>query len=96
MTTMTETFLALLDVEQRRNYLLDLLKENECTVTFTKVDGSVRSMPCTLDSARLPSKTMTESKKTRAVKPDVVSVYCTDKGEWRSFRVMNVTNIQVL
>lgn len=94
--TIQETFLSLLDLEQRRNYLLDLLKENECTVTFTKVDGSVRSMPCTLNSARLPAKTVTESTRTRAVNPDVVSVYCTDKSEWRSFRIMNVTDIQVL
>jgi len=91
-----ETFLSLLELDQRREYLINLLKENECTVTFTKVDGSVRSMPCTLDAARLPAQVITESKKTRAFKPDVVSVYCTDKGEWRSFRVMNVTDIQVL
>jgi hypothetical protein len=91
-----ETFLSLLELDQRREYLINLLKENECTVTFTKVDGSVRSMPCTLDAARLPAQVITESKKTRAFKPDVVSVFCTDKGEWRSFRVMNVTDIQVL
>jgi hypothetical protein len=96
MATVTETFLALLDVEQRRNYLLDVLKENECTVTFTKIDGTVRNMPCTLNAARLPAQITNESKKTRAVKSDVVSVFCTDKGEWRSFRVMNVTDIQVL
>ena len=91
-----ETFLSLLELDQRREYLINLLKENEYTVTFTKVDGTVRSMPCTLDAARLPAQVVTESKKTRAFKPDVVSVFCTDKGEWRSFRVMNVTDIQVL
>jgi hypothetical protein len=91
-----ETFLSLLELDQRREYLINLLKENECTVTFTKVDGTVRSMPCTLDAARLPAQVVTESKKTRAFKPDVVSAFCTDKGEWRSFRVMNVTDIQVL
>jgi hypothetical protein len=91
-----ETFLSLLELDQRREYLINLLKENECTVTFTKVDGTVRSMPCTLDAARLPAQVITESKKTRAFKPDVVSVFCTDKGEWRSFRVMNVTDIQIL
>jgi hypothetical protein len=96
MSTVTETFLALLELDQRRTYLIDLLKQNECTVTFTKIDGSVRSMPCTLNSSRLPEKVLTETTKTRTTKPDVVSVYCTDKGEWRSFRVMNVTDIQVL
>jgi WYL_2, Sm-like SH3 beta-barrel fold len=96
MSTVQETFLSLLDVDQRREYLIKLLQENECTVTFTKIDGSVRSMPCTLDAARLPAQVITESKKTRAFKPDVVSVFCTDKSEWRSFRVMNVTDIQVV
>ena len=96
MSTVQETFLSLMDLDQRREYLVKLLQENECAVTFTKIDGSVRSMPCTLDSARLPAKPITESNRTRAFKPDVVSVYCTDKREWRSLRIMNVTDIQVL
>ena len=102
--TVQQTFLALLEPAQRRAYLTDLLRENECRVTFTKVDGSVRVMPCTLDPAVLPPAPIHESNtgnpvdfpKVKKENPEVISVYCTDKNEWRSFRVMNVTDVEVL
>jgi hypothetical protein len=82
-----------------RHEIIQLLDSNICEVTFTKVDGSVRVMPCTLNPAHLPpvtEKPVTEAKTNRKFNPDVVSAYCMDKQEWRSFRVANVTEVKVL
>jgi hypothetical protein len=79
--------------------IVDLLHNNDCEVTFTKVDGSVRVMPCTLRKEALPvvtNKSIKESKTIRQPKTDVVSAYCLDKGEWRSFKVANVTKIEII
>jgi len=75
--------------------IVDLLHNNDCEVTFTKLDGSVRVMPCTLRSEALPAK-LNESKKTKAKNETVISAYCLDKQEWRSFKVANVTKIEII
>lgn len=84
-----------------REQLSELLRTGECVIEFTKVDGSIRSMPCTLNEALLPPalvhKTNTDNptdfpapKKEKRINPDVLSVWCIDKKEWRSFRIANV------
>jgi hypothetical protein len=75
--------------------IVDLLHNNNCEVTFTKIDGSVRVMPCTLRPEALPAQ-LTESKKTKATNDKVISAYCLDKQEWRSFKVANVIQVRVL
>ena len=68
-------------------------------VTFTKVDGTVRTMPCTLNEAMLPVVEQivpapdAPPPRVKKHNPAVMSVFCTDKGEWRSFRVENVISI---
>ena len=76
--------------------ILELLYKNDCEVTFTKVDGSVRVMPCTLREAAMPQRDADKFHKTRVVNENVISAFCLDKNEWRSFRVANVTDIKVL
>jgi hypothetical protein len=86
-------------LEIKRQDLSEMLHKGVCEVTFTKVDGTVRTMPCTLDPAIIPPapepKVLAEGEVARAKKPnpEVMSVWCTDKKEWRSFRVLNVTGI---
>ena len=66
-------------------------------VTFTKVDGTERTMPCTLKEDLLPAAKLEDplsQKKVRAINEEVMVVFCTDKQEWRSFRVANVKSIQ--
>ena len=75
-----------------RNILLEALKNNLCTVTFTKVNGETRVMPCTLKEDVVPT---VEPKGTKKPNESVVSVWCLDKREWRSFRVANVVNLQI-
>ena len=75
-----------------RNILLEALKKHECTVTFTKVNGETRVMPCTLKEDVIPKQ---ESKSTKKPNESVVSVWCLDKQEWRSFRVNNVVDLEI-
>ncbi len=75
-----------------RNILLEALTKHECTVTFTKVNGETRVMPCTLKEDVVPT---IEHKGTKKPNDAVVSVWCTDKKEWRSFRVDNVVDLQI-
>ncbi len=61
-------------------------------VTFKKVDGSLRTMECTLAEYLLPAtagagKTPNE---------DVVVVFDIEKESWRSFRKDSVISVEVL
>ena len=82
------------DIATRRAMIVEALKDKPCEVTFTKVDGSLRKMPCTLDTRLMPPPAVTEHHKTKLFKPEVLSVWCTDKQAWRSFRVENVQRIR--
>jgi hypothetical protein len=78
-----------------------LLLENECVITFTKINGEQREMPCTLRPDVVPPapppKVLAEGEvaKVKKVNPDVVNVWCTDKKEWRSFRFANFISVKV-
>jgi len=80
-----------------REQIVEQLKTAECVVTFTKVNGERREMPCTLQEDRLPPAKKDEpisQKRVREINPEVVSVWCTDKNSWRSFRVENVIEVR--
>jgi len=78
-----------------------LLLENECVVEFTKVNGEVRSMPCTLNPLIVPPapepKVLAQGEvpKVKKENPNVMNVWCLDKKEWRSFRIANVISAKV-
>jgi len=73
-----------------RDEIVDTLKKGIATVVFTKVDGSTRTMNCTLNTRYLPEQKETEGKgKSNAS----VSVWDTDKNAWRSFRVDSVQKV---
>ena len=76
-----------------RNILLEALKNHECTVTFTKVNGETRVMPCTLKEDLVPK---VEHKGTKKPNESIVSVWCLDKKEWRSFRIDNVVDLEII
>jgi hypothetical protein len=76
--------------------MLDMLKNNVCSVIFEKADGSKREMHCTLMANQLPeAKEVKEDKTPRAVNEDVIPVWDIDKGSWRSFRVDSVQKMEV-
>jgi hypothetical protein len=57
-------------------------------VTFTKKDGTERVMKCTTNPTYVMFKdpTILESKKERKVNEDVMPVFDTEAGHWKSFR----------
>lgn len=86
-----------------REDLEKFFKDNaNVEVTFTKVDGEVRTMPCTLHESLLPKVEQiiptvdTPLPRVKKFNPAVMSVYCTDKQEWRSFRIENLINVRAL
>jgi len=80
--------------QERKNWLKSILTNGIYDITFTKVNGETRTMPCTLEQKRLPPAPLKES--SRSSNSDTLSVWCLDKNEWRSFRVMNVTEVKEL
>lgn len=80
--------------DERNKWLRSFLHTGVYEITFTKVDGTERIMPCTLKPDALPAQALNEHHQTRVYKPEALSVWCVDRQEWRSFRVMNITSVK--
>jgi hypothetical protein len=79
-----------------RQEIIDKLKTGVFDVTFTKVDGTQRTITCTLSDKYVPAANKANPvtlTKVRELNEEVVVVYCPNKKEWRSFRVANVQSI---
>ena len=78
--------------------LRDALKQGSTVnVTFTKADGSRRTMRCTLNGELIPEeKYPAGTAKTLYKDPDLFKVFDLDKQDWRSFRKERVVNYEVL
>ena len=63
-------------------------------VTFTKKDGTLRDMRCTLSEGRIPADKHPKNEGTSAKDSgSAVRVFDTEKQEWRSFRWDSVTKV---
>jgi hypothetical protein len=82
-----------MDQNLSESKIQELLRQHDCEVTFKKVDGELRVMPCTLRPEALPTKQVTESTRTKTPVPGVISAWSLDRREWRSFRVNNVISV---
>jgi hypothetical protein len=80
-------------VPEQNTWLRRLLSTGIFEVTFKKVDGEMRTMPCTLDEQHLPRVEIKEGKAKKEKRDETLSVWCTDKQEWRSFRVLNLVRV---
>lgn len=79
--------------------LLDLLKNNVVEVTFTKLDGDERVMPCTLQESYLPPAKKDDpltQKKVREISDKVIAVWAVESKGFRSFRYDRVKSVKVL
>jgi hypothetical protein len=65
-------------------------------ITFTKKDGTERSMRCTLVESRIPQDKTPKSEQTPASQTSgsAVRVFDTELNEWRSFRWDSVTKVE--
>ena len=78
-----------------RQDIIKILSNGIHAITFTKVDGTERTMPCTLDPAILPVVEIKEEKLVpRKLNTDTLRVFVTDIQEWRSFRIENLIDIK--
>jgi hypothetical protein len=77
--------------------LLDLLRSNVVTVTFTKVDGTERTMKCTLLGEYVPAPATNGQVLLQENRggDNNISVWDTETKDWRSFRVSNVKSIKI-
>ena len=73
-------------LNKKREELIKHLSTNpRTTISFTKIDGSIRTMNCTLMGGCVP---VTEAKLTiRKENTDTIVAFDLDKHAWRSFRV---------
>ena len=78
-----------------KHELKEMLVNGVHTVTFVKVDGTERTMKCTLLPEYLPTNVapgqqlLTESLP-RAESPDTLAVWDVDAKGWRSFRLDSI------
>ena len=72
----------------QRNEMIEQLRQRECRVIFTKVNGEERDMVCTLNTDMIPEEHAPKG----PAEYDVVVIRAFDvnKQAWRSFRVENV------
>ena len=60
-------------------------------VVFTKVDGSIRELNCTLNSSIIGTYYSSNSDKPKRITPDdLIAVYDVDAEAWKSFKRDNV------
>ena len=76
----------------KRDTLIKNLQKKTMRITFTKVNGEERVMDCTLQEHMLPPTKLSNRKENEEVLP----VFDINKGEWRSFRMDSITNIEAL
>ena len=69
-------------------------KTKDLCVTFTKKDGTVRDMRCTLCEGRIPTDKQPKTEGSNTTDSgSAVRVFDTEKQEWRSFRWDSVTKV---
>ena len=78
--------------------LMDALGNPEPVfVTFTKVDGGLRTMKCTLSPNLIPQDKLPNQHEDTKPKEEtnIIPVFDLEKGEWRSFRKESVICFEV-
>ena len=87
--------LAVLKGIPTKEQLLEMLHKEVVEVTFTKLDGEERVMPCTLIESYIdnPAKTKDDSKKVRQVSDKVVVAWAVESKGFRSFRYDRVKKV---
>lgn len=78
--------------------IVDQLRSSVLEVSFVKVDGDTRVMPCTLLTEYMPEASEAKVQKVDdySVNKSVIRAFAIDKQAWRSFRLENVTGVRVV
>jgi len=75
------------------NSLVNMLRSSVVNVTFEKVDGTERTMQCTLQSQYLPEQYRNMAPMLTETAPTTISVWDVEHAGWRSFRVDSVRKV---
>jgi electron transfer flavoprotein alpha/beta subunit len=98
MSTVEQTVASLKGIPTREQ-LMETLKKEVAVVTFKKLNGDERKMPCTLITDFLPpakkDDTITQ-KKVREISDKVCAVWAVESKGFRSFRYDRVTSIEII
>ncbi len=78
-----------------KSELAEVLRSEILEVSFTKKDGSARTMLCTLKESYLPPL-MEEAETSTKDNPNVLAVWDIDNSGWRSFRVGSIVEVRVV
>jgi hypothetical protein len=81
------------DTPEGRKWLKSLLREQEVTIFFKKVDGTEREMLCTLSESVIPEEKMPKGTG-KAKSDEILAVFDVENDGWRSFRWDSVTRIE--
>lgn len=81
-------------IEAMREDLTNNLRTKVGTVTFTKQNGDVRVMRCTLQESVLPKQTDIEESIQKKGPTDSLAVWDLEKNSWRSFRYDTVISVK--
>ena len=82
-----------------RQELYELLSKEVVEVTFTKLNGDERTMPCTLIESFLPPAKKDDpmsQKKVREISDKVIAAWAVESKGFRSFRYDRVTKVEVI
>ena len=71
----------------------DALHNGVVVVSFTKANGELREMRCTLRADMIPQTPVVEGKESKKENPAVQAVWDIEKQAWRSFRFDSVNAI---
>jgi hypothetical protein len=87
--------MAMLNKETLKEHLTKCVAE----ITFNKVDGSTRTMYCTLMSDYLPEQNAIDEDIRHIPRKDndnTLAVWDMDNKGWRSFRIDSITNVNYI
>jgi hypothetical protein len=88
-------YLLWLHYESKQMNILEDLRSNVCEVTFTKANGSERTMICTLIPDFLPFEDTDRQDFIKSTQPDdLVTVWDIETDAWRSFKPSKVVDIK--
>lgn len=80
-----------------KQFVKNSLNQGKVLVEFTKTNGEIRSMLCTLNPELIPELTINEeaveTKRTKKDNPDVQAVWDLEKQAWRSFRFDSIIRL---
>ena len=87
-------------LEITKDELVEKLLVEEVTITFTKADGTDRTMLCTKQFSKIPQEFHPKTDKVvkldesgNVIETDLISVWDLEKKGWRSFNFSKVKSI---